>query len=146
MAISEILTHRLNNNWHGVLEEWENLDDVEKSAHIMTDSEEWKVVQGAQLQAETHQKMIDVANAQQTKPYVPNMDGIGAHMVLRFYKDPKNEPGVIAEKIKTFYAKNEQDLRFAIANHAQKCGILQMANIPVKDLEKLQNEESKESA
>ena len=124
MATSEILTHRVNHNWRGVLDAWNALDDVEQSTHIMTNSDEYLAVQGAKLQEETHSKLVDLANAEQGRPYVPS--DLTAVRKFEYYVDPRNKPGEVVHKVKTFRGTTAQDLENQIKYYMMQTGMLRV--------------------
>lgn len=77
------------------------------------------------------QEMIAQAQAEQ----VPQVSQCGTHMLFEWdYK------GETHRKHKTFYGKNENDLKMQINFYIRKWGMTKAYTLTQEDLEKLQNE------
>jgi hypothetical protein len=87
-----------------------------------------------------------IAQAQAEQVVHRPADGVGTHMLFDMFTDPKNKPGEVRRIVRTFVGKNAEDIRLQINYYIMKHGVLKAYNISPEDLEKLQNEESKESA
>ena len=77
------------------------------------------------------EQLISQAQAEQ----VPQVSQCGTHMLFEWeYK------GETHRKHKTFYGKNEHDLKLQIDFYIRKCGIKKAYTLTQEDLEKIQNE------
>jgi len=87
-----------------------------------------------------------IAQAQAEQVVHRPADGVGTHMLFDMYTDPKNKPGEVRRFVRTFIGKNAEDIKLQINYYIMKHGVLKAYNISPEAMEKLQNEESKESA